>query len=228
MGNGSERNGITLADVKDSFTLERYLEQANVFIGTIGAIQHNRQHSELVSFLAYDILSTLGFPTRLAELAAIAGYLHDIGNVVNRYGHGMSGAIIVFEELLDQGMDPEEVAIIVAAIGNHEEHAQGESVNPVAAAVILADKSDVHQSRVRKVEEAAFTPRDRVNYAAKEAALLVDPDQRSIRLRLHIDTRYCSVMEYFEIFLTKMLMCKRAAEFLHCHFELLINEVKLL
>lgn len=219
---------VTLEAIKRNSILGEYMNQGNAFIGHIGAIEHNQRHAELVSFLSYDILNTLGYPQRDAELAAIAGYLHDIGNVVNRYGHGMSGAIMVFEMLVDLGMDGEEIATIIAAIGNHEEHAQGQSVNTVAAAVILADKSDVHQTRVRKTAQASFTTRDRVNFAATESALLVDADKRVITLRLKIDTRYCSVMEYFEIFLTKMLMCKRAAEFLQCKFELIINDVKLL
>lgn len=221
-------NAVTLDMVKKNTTLERYMSQGNAFIGHIGAIEHNQKHAELVSFLSYDILNTLGYSRREAELAAIAGYLHDIGNLVNRYSHGMSGAVMVFEILFEMGMDPEEMATILGAIGNHEEHAQGQSINPIAAAVILADKSDVHQSRVRKRESSSFTTRDRVNFAVKESTLLIDDAKRLITLRLRIDTHCCSVMEYFEIFLTKMLMCKRAAEFLKCQFELLINDVKLL
>jgi len=223
------KNGlITLEAIKNNTVVNEYMARGNEFIGNIGAIEHNQKHAELVSFLSYDILNSLGYSQREAELAAIAGYLHDIGNLVNRYSHGLSGAIMVLEVLMGTNMDPEEIAVILAAIGNHEEHADGQSVNPVAAAVILADKSDVHQTRVRKRESSCFTIRDRVNYAAKESALLVDDEKKVITLRLRIDTGTCSVMEYFEIFLTKMLMCKRAAEFLGCQFELLINDVKLL
>ncbi len=200
----------------------------NEYIGNIGAIEHNIHHAELVSGLCSDILKTLGFPEREAELGAIAGYLHDVGNLINRYGHGMSGAIIAFNLLLDMGMEPEEIATIMGAIGNHEEQAQGHSVNNVAAALILADKSDVHRSRVRKREMSSFTQRDRVNYAVTESKLTVDVEQKIISLRITIDTTVCSVMEYFEIFLTKMLMCRRAAEYLGCQFELVINDNKLL
>lgn len=219
---------ITLEAVKNNAVINEYMTRGNEFIGNIGAIEHSQKHAELVSFLSYDILNSLGYSQREAELAAIAGYLHDIGNLVNRYSHGLSGAIMVLEALMEMEMDPEEIAVILGAIGNHEEHADGQSVNPVAAAVILADKSDVHQARVRKREISCFTTRDRVNYATKESTLLVDDEKKTITLSLRIDTTTCSVMEYFEIFLTKMLMCKRAAEFLGCQFELLINGVKLL
>lgn len=219
---------VTLDMVKENPTVKTYMEMGNQFIGTIGAIEHNFHHAELVSRLSYDIVFALGFPKREAELAAIAGYLHDLGNLINRYGHGLSGAIIAFEILLDMSMDPAEVATIMGAIANHEEHAGGHPVNNVAAAVILADKSDVDHSRVRKHEEALFTTRDRVNFAAQDSSLAVDAENKRIAMKLKIDTNVCSVMDYFEIFLTKMMMCKRAAEFLDCHFELTINDVKLL
>ncbi|NLW64155.1 MAG: HD domain-containing protein [Syntrophomonadaceae bacterium] len=204
------------------------MEMANQFVGCIGAIEHNIAHADLVASLSYDIIFSLGYPRREAEVAAIAGYLHDIGNLVSRYRHGTWGAIMVFEYLLDLGMDPEEIATIMGAIANHEEHAGGYAVNNVCAAVILADKSDVNCSRVRKLDESSFTARDRVNYAARESVLSIDAVERSIAMRLIVDTGICSVMDYFEIFLTKMLMCKRAAEFLGCRFELTINDVKLL
>ncbi|WP_172674119.1 HD domain-containing protein [Syntrophomonas palmitatica] len=214
--------------VKANLIVQEYMSIGNDYIGNIGAIEHNIHHAELVSSLCYDILKTLGYPEREAELGAIAGYLHDVGNLINRYGHGMSGAMIAFNLLLDMGMAPEEIAIIMGAIGNHEEQAQGHSVNNVAAALILADKSDVHRSRVRKREISSFTQRDRVNYAVTESNLAVDVEHKTISLEMTIDTTVCSVMEYFEIFLTKMLMCRRAAEYLGCQFELVINDNKLL
>ncbi|MGI6434402.1 MAG: HD domain-containing protein [Syntrophomonadaceae bacterium] len=219
---------ITLEDIKNNQAVQRYMQVGNDYIGTIGAIEHSMSHADLVSQLCHDILTKLGFPSRQAELASIAGYLHDIGNLINRYGHGMSGALMAFRILLDMGMDPEEIAIIMGAIGNHEEHAQGRSVNNVAAALILADKSDVKRSRVRKRDLAAFTPRDRVNYAVTESRLEVDAPNKVISMKMRIDIEVTSVMEYFEIFLTKMLMCRRAAEYLGCKFELLINDAKLL
>lgn len=214
--------------VKKSPVVKQYMETGNSYIGNIGAIEHNMHHAELTAFLCYDILNTLGCPIREAELASIAGYLHDIGNLVNRYGHGMSGAVIAMNVLFDLNMDPGEIASIMGAIGNHEENAQGQAVNNVAAALILADKSDVHRSRVRKREVSSFTQRDRVNYAVTSSNLLVDPEDKTISLNMEIDTRVCSVMEYFEIFLTKMLMCRRAAEHLGCEFQLIINGSKLL
>ncbi|NLB87863.1 MAG: HD domain-containing protein [Syntrophomonadaceae bacterium] len=219
---------VTLETIKASKRLKEYMSQGNTYIGNIGAIEHDDSHAELTSKLCRSILEKLGYSKREAELGAIAGYLHDVGNLINRYGHGLSGAILAFNILLDLGMDPEEIAIIIGAIGNHEEHARGSSVNCVAAALILADKSDVHRSRVRKREISSFTPRDRVNYAVTETSLLVDPERRVITLEIAIDINVCSVMEYFEIFLTKMLMCRRAANFLGCEFELLINDNKLL
>jgi len=219
---------VTLDMVKDSHIVKQYMQIGNAYIGNIGAIEHNLHHAEQTSILSYEILDKLSYPKREAELAAIAGYLHDIGNLVNRYGHGMSGAIMAFYILLDLNMDPDEIAIIMGAIGNHEEHARGQSVNSVAAALILADKSDVHRSRVRKREISSFTPRDRVNYAVTNSRLLVDSEQKVIALKIDIDINVCSVMEYFEIFLTKMLMCRRAAQYLQCEFELIINDHKLL
>lgn len=219
---------VTLETIKASTQLKEYMSRGNTYIGNIGAIEHDDSHAELTSNLCRSILEKLGYSKREAELGAIAGYLHDVGNLINRYGHGLSGAILAFNLLLDLKMDPEEIAIIMGAIGNHEEHAKGSSVNSIAAALILADKSDVHRSRVRKREISSFTPRDRVNYAVTETSILVDPEKRVITLEIAIDTTVCSVMEYFEIFLTKMLMCRRAANYLGCDFELLINDTKLL
>lgn len=217
-----------LEEVKNNPVFTDFMLSANKFIGATGAIEHSVAHAERTSELASYILTTLGYPPREAELASIAGYLHDIGNLVNRYGHGLSGAILAFYGLMEMGMDTAEVATIVGAIGNHEENAGGRPVNNVAAAITLADKSDVNRVRVRKSDMAAFTPRDRVNYAVTDSRLLVDDANKIISMHITIDTAVCSVMEYFEIFLTKMLMCKRAAEFLHCEFHLLVNDTRLL
>lgn len=219
---------LTLQEVKQNKVVQKYMQIGNAYIGNTGAIEHNMHHAELTADLCYEILDKLGYPQREAELAAIAGYLHDIGNLVNRYGHGLSGAIMAFHLLLELEMEPNEIACIMGAIGNHEEHAQGKSVNNVAAALILADKSDVHRSRVRKSDMAAFTPRDRVNYAVTNSNLKIDPQNKKISMEIEIDTEVCSVMEYFEIFLTKMLMSRRAAQYLQCEFELIINENQVL
>jgi len=219
---------VTLETVKKSPYIQNYMLMGNSYIGNIGAIEHSIQHAERSARLCSDILSKLGFSQREAELGAIAGYLHDIGNLVNRYGHGLSGVLIAFNILMDLEMDAAEIAAIIGAIGNHEEHAHGDSINNVAAALILADKSDVHRSRVRKADLSHFTPRDRVNYAVTDSQLVVNPDERKISLIFVIDTSVCSVMEYFEIFLTKMLMCRHAAEYLGCKLELIMNNAKLL
>lgn len=219
---------ITLEDVKKSQVLKQYMLSGNEYIGNIGAIEHNMKHAEWTAELCRDILLQVGAMEREAELGAIAGYLHDAGNLVNRYGHGLSGAMIAFYVLLDLGMDYEEIAAIMGAIGNHEEHARGSSVNRVAAALILADKSDVHRSRVRKRDVSTFTIRDRVNYAVTKSIIKVDNDSKRILLVMRIDTEVCSVMEYFEIFLTKMLMCRRAADYLGYKFVLMINDHQLL
>lgn len=219
---------IDLELIKNHPTMLAYMELGNKYIGAIGAIEHNLAHANKVSQLSYDILYRLGFPKHEAELAAIAGYLHDVGNLVNRYGHGASGALMVFDMLVEQDADPEDIAIILGAIGMHEEHAGGYPVNSVGAAVILADKSDVSHTRVRKHEIGTFTTRDRVHYAAREASLEVDPDELNITMRLLIDTDICPVMDYFEIFMVKMMMCKRSAEFLGCRFALIINDARLI
>lgn len=219
---------LTLEAVKQHPGVRRYLEIGNTFLGSIGAIEHNLEHAQLTSKLTAEILTMLGYSAREAELGAIAGYLHDIGNMINRYGHGMSGALMAMNILLDMGMDAGEVAIIMGAIGNHEEHAHGGTVNNVSAALILADKSDVNRQRVRKEDFAQFTARDRVNYAVTHSDLKINPQERTILMELAIDTDVCSVTEYFEIFLTKMLMCKHAANYLGCEFELVINGNRLL
>lgn len=219
---------ITLADIKNNPKIITFLDQANEHLGQIGAIEHNNRHADLVSELSRKILQTLGYPERETEVAAIAGFMHDLGNVTNRYGHGLSGAILAYNILREMCMPPEEMAVIMSAIGNHEEKSGGYPVTPVGAAVILADKSDVHRTRVRKTDLAQFTRRDRVNYAVQQSGVDVDPVNKVITMKLIIDPEICSVMEYFEIFLAKMIMSRRAAAALGCQFELIINDAKLL
>lgn len=218
---------LNLCDIQHHPEIEVLMEKVHEYLKTMGAINHDEEHALYVARLSAHILKSLGYPQREVELAAIAGYLHDIGNVVNRYQHGMSGALLAFHLLSRMGMPPEEIATVIAAIGNHEEKT-GYTVSNVAAAVILADKSNVHRSRVRKEDMASFTPRDRVNYAATTSFLDVDPGKREIVMHLTIDTEIVSVMDYFEIFLTKMLLCRRAANFLNCRFGLVINNNRLL
>ena len=218
---------ITLEDIKLNPVVDSFIRKGNQFLGTMGFTDHSHRHITLVSGIARNIVQKLGYSERESELAAIAGYLHDIGNVVSRNDHGISGAMIVYPILSGMGMDPDEMAIVLSAIANHEEQ-YGQPVNIVAAALILADKSDVHRSRVRNTDFATFDIHDRVNYAAEKASVWVDTDRRVITMDLTIDIEICPVMEYFEIFLTRMILCRRAAAFLGCSFELIINGSKLL
>ena len=213
---------LTFEAIKTDPLTSALIQTADQHLKTMGFTEHGLRHVNLVSNIAQNILLRLGFSERQAELAAIAGYLHDIGNIANRKDHGRSGAVMVFNYLLDKKMDPYEAAAIVGAIGNHEEEC-GEAVNNIAAAVILADKSDVHRSRARNDDPATQNIHDRVNYAAVHSFLNVDPKKKTITLELKIDTGICSVMEYFEIFLARMMMCRRAATFLECNFKIEIN-----
>ena len=218
---------VTLQDLRNDPMIKTMIAKGNDHLGVLGFTDHGKMHVSLVSDLSYDILDQLGSPQREAELAAIAGYLHDIGNVINRQRHNQSGALMAITILRRMSMDPEEIAIVAGAIGNHDE-GNGQPINRVAAALILADKSHVHRSRVRNRDIATFDIHDRVNYAVNESLLRVDGETRVITMELSIETEICPVMEYFEIFLSRMVMCRRAASFLECQFELLINGAKLL
>lgn len=217
----------SLDDVKGIPVVRVFVEKANEHLGVLGLTEHGARHATLVSRIGQNILVRLGLPERQAELAAIAGYLHDIGNVAGRDHHGAVGATLSAEILLRAGMDPSEVATVAGAIGNHEEGV-GQPVNNVSAALILADKSDVHRSRVRNPDPATFEIHDRVNYAVLRSFLRVDGRARTVTLDLGIDTDISPVMDYFEIFLARMIMCRRAAQFLECDFKLEINGAKLL
>lgn len=218
---------VTLEMVKGDREVQVYLNKAHEHLGAIGYTEHGLRHAELVSRITHNILTHLEYPEREAELAAIAGFLHDIGNVVSRHNHGQTGAMIALQVLRRLGMPPEESAEILAAIGNHEEE-YGQPVNVLSAALILADKSDVHRSRVRNEDLATFDIHDRVNYAAERSFVRVNGAQKTVTLELTIDTKISPVMDYFEIFLTRMVMCRRAATFLGCNFEISINETRLL
>jgi hypothetical protein len=225
--NELELSDVMLEDVKKNEVINSFIQAANDYLGAIGYTEHGYRHVSLVSSVAQNILVSLGYPKRLQELAAIAGYLHDIGNVINRQDHGQSAALIAMDILKKMGLTPDEVAIIVSAVGNHEEEI-GDPVNPVAAALIIADKADVHKTRVRNPNMIALDIHDRVNYAVDRSFLNVDKEKKIIALHLNVDTKISQVIEYFEIFMSRMNMCKRAAKFLDCKFELIINERKLL
>ncbi len=218
---------IRLAEIKMDSQVDLYIRKGSEYLEVIGFTEHSYRHANLVSGVSKHILEVLGFDKREAELAGIAGYLHDIGNVVSRYDHGQSGAILAYSILKRLEMPDDEIVSIIAAIGNHEEQ-YGQAVNNVAAAIILADKADVHRSRVRNQDVSTFDIHDRVNFAVEQSFLRVDSDKKMIIMDLIIDNNTSSVMEYFEIFLSRMLMCRRAANFLGCHFGIIINGAKLL
>jgi uncharacterized protein len=213
---------LTFNEIKKDPAITAFIQKSDEHLGVMGYTEHGFRHASLVSNISQNILLRLGYPERQTELAAIAGYLHDIGNIVNRQDHGRTGAVIALNYLLEKGFDPGEAATMVGAIGNHEEEC-GEAVNNVSAALILADKSDVHRSRVRNTDLATFDIHDRVNYAAVHSFLNVNEEKRSITLELKIENSICPVMEYFEIFLARMMMCRRAAIFLGCQFKIEIN-----
>ncbi|MDR0820060.1 MAG: HD domain-containing protein [Endomicrobium sp.] len=227
MDDKNKYSNIVLKDIKKNPIVNAFIKSANDYLGTIGYTEHGVRHVKLVASIAENVLLYLDYPKRLQELAGIAGYMHDIGNVVNRKDHGQSAALVSMRLLKDMGMTPEETALIISAVGNHEEET-GDPVNPVAAALILADKSDVHKTRVRNLDISKYDIHDRVNSAVERSFLKVLKDKKIISLQLTIDTQISKVMEYFEIFMSRMLMCRRAADFLDCAFELIINERKLL
>ncbi|MDQ3991722.1 MAG: HD domain-containing protein [Actinomycetota bacterium] len=221
-----EAEPVTLDDVQNDPRFSAFIAQADRMMEGLGYTEHGFRHAGLTGKIARNVLHRLGYDAHTATLGALAGYLHDIGNTVSRRSHGQTGAILIHDVLRDR-MPPQDLAVIMGAVGNHEEE-YGQAVGPVAAAVILADKSDVHRSRVRKEAKIEFDVHDRVNYAAEQSFLRVDSAARTVTLELTIDTEISHVMEYFEIFLDRMVMCRRAAEQLDCRFSLEINGARLL
>lgn len=218
---------VTLEQVKQDKEVLCYIEIANEHLGAMGYTDHSFRHVEIVSRKASEIVGKLGLSPRMAELAGIAGYLHDIGNVVSRYNHSQSGALLAGTILTRLGMDCHELAQIIGAIGNHDE-GEGEIVNELTAVLVLADKTDVHRSRVRNKDFATFDIHDRVNYAVEESELEIDVEKRMITLHLTIDIKIVPVIEYFEIFMLRLMMCRRAADYINCQFSIIINNAKLL
>lgn len=217
---------MTYEQLKRDQAVRVYIAQADATMEALGFTEHSFAHVTKVAQTAGMILETLGYPERTVELARIAGYLHDIGNIVNRVDHSQSGAVMAFRMLDRMEFPPEEIATIVSAIGNHDE-GSGVPVNAVAAALIIADKSDVRRSRVRDKNTVSTDIHDRVNYSATAAEVQVDVDRSVLKLDLQVDTAVSSVMEYFEIFMKRMLMCRKAAEKLGLTFELDINGQRL-
>ena len=225
---GGSAAAPALDDVKRDAEVEAFLTKANEYTGIIGYTEHGLRHANLCANIASNVLRRLGFDERTVQLGAIAAYLHDIGNAVTRDKHGQTGAIIAKDLLADLGFDYEEIATVMGAIANHEEQEGGQPVSAVSAAVILADKSDVHRSRVRNPKTTSFDIHDRVNFAATSSEIKVSRKDKLITLDLHIDTEVAPLMEYFEIFLSRMIQCRRAAEVLRCSFALVINDTRLL
>ncbi len=202
--------------------IRTYITRADASLLALGYTEHSFPHVVKCAETAAGLLRDLGHDEREVELARIAGYMHDIGNVINRADHAQSGAVMAFRILDKLGMAPEDVAVVITAIGNHDEHTAF-PVNAVAAALILADKTDVRRSRVRNKDTISFDIHDRVNYAVTEADLTLNKDDDTLTLALSIDTDICAVMDYFEIFLTRMLLCRKAAEFFSLTFRMVIN-----
>ena len=217
---------LTYEDIKKNEEIKTYIRKADESLLAMGYTEHSFAHVTRVAQIASEILDELDYSAREIELAKIAAYLHDIGNVVNRNDHGQTGAVMAFRILDKLDMDPEDVATIITAIGNHDEKAAF-PVNSVAAALMIGDKSDVRYTRVRNSDIASFDIHDRVNYAVKESKVNVI-DKKIIELRLKLDTNICSVMDYFEIFLGRMVLCRKAAEKLNCEFRLVMNGQKVI
>ena len=218
---------ITFEELKQNEAIRTYITKADESLGALGYTEHSFAHVCQVAETAAYILEALGHDAHDVELAKIAGYLHDIGNLINRIAHSQSGAIMAFKLLTDMGMEPADVATVATAIGNHDE-GTGVPVNPIAAALILADKSDVRRSRVRNQDKASFDIHDRVNYSVKKSQLKINEERTIVKLKLTVDTHYGSVMDYFEIFMERMLLCRKAAERLGLQFKLIINEQQLI
>lgn len=214
---------VTYNEIKHNEAIKVYIKKADDSLSALGFTEHSFAHVGKVAEMAGYILRETGATDREIELAKIAGYMHDIGNVVNRSEHSQSGAVLAFRILSNIGMEPEEIATIICAIGNHDE-GTGTPVDNVSAALILADKSDVRRSRVRNRDPLSFDIHDRVNYSVASSNLVINEEKTEVKLILEIDTQYSSVMDYFEIFLGRMMLCKKAAEKLGLRFRLVIND----
>ena len=218
---------MTFEEIAKNPTIRAYIQRADESLVALGFTEHSFSHVTHVAETVKYILETLGYDHHTVEIAQIAGYLHDIGNLVNRVEHSQSGAVMAFQILNDLHFDPEDTATIVTAIGNHDE-GTGVPVNPVAAALILADKADVRRSRVRNRDISKFDIHDRVNYSVTKSLLKINEDHTLVKLKLSVDTHFGSVMDYFEIFMDRMILCRKAAEKLGLQFKLIINEQQLI
>ena len=218
---------MTYKEITNSEAIKTYIIRADESLGALGFTEHSFAHVMHVAETAGYIWETMGYDDRTVELAKIAGYLHDIGNLINRVDHSQSGAMMTWSILRDMDCDPAELATIVTAIGNHDE-GTGVPVNAVAAALILADKADVRWTRVRNKDISSFDIHDRVNYSVKKSELTINDEKTLVNLKLTVDTQFGSVMDYFEIFMERMILCRKAAERLGLQFKLTINEQQLI
>ena len=218
---------ITFESLKQNEEIRTYISMADRSLAALGFTEHSFAHVTKVAKTAGYILQTLERPAHEVELVKIAGFLHDIGNLVNRVDHSQSGAVMAFQLLRTMDITPEDLATVVTAIGNHDE-GTGVPVDDLSAALIIADKSDVRRSRVRNQDKTTFDIHDRVNYSVKQTVLKINEERTNIKLKMHIDTKYCSIMDYFQIFLTRMNLCRQAARKLGLEFKLIINEQTLL
>ena len=218
---------MTYKEIRKNKEIKAFIKRAGINLTSLGFTDHSEVHTTLVADRAAAILKEFGYDEHTIELAKIAGYMHDIGNCVNRTDHAHSGAIMAMTILRSMGMDAKEIAVVIAAIGNHDEKT-GTAVDAVSAALILADKTDVRRNRVRGRDRTKFDIHDRVNFAAISSVLQMDREKRQITLDIQLDDEICSVLDYFEIFLERMLMCRRAAEMLGCSFKLKANGSKVL
>jgi metal-dependent HD superfamily phosphatase/phosphodiesterase len=225
-GENKRMNEITFKQIRECNEINMYIEKGDTVLAVLGITEHSKAHAMKVATIAGNILKELGYSEHVIELAKITVYMHDIGNCVNRNDHAHNGAILSYQILKGLNMNPEDIATIMAAIGNHDEKT-GTAVDAVSAAVILADKTDVRRNRVRNQEKSAFDIHDRVNYAAVTSKLDINMENKTIQLDIKLDDKICSVMDYFEIFLQRMIMCKRAAEVLDLKFRLYANGSKL-
>jgi hypothetical protein len=226
----SKENGralVTVDVLKRDQLVQAFIKRADAQLGVLGFTEHGQRHVSLVANISRNVLQRLGYPERTCDLAAIAGYLHDVGNTVSRRDHATAGALIARDILLGHGMDPDEVAAVMGAIGNHEE-STGDPVGEISAALNIADKSDVHRSRVRETNPAKFDIHDRVNYATLHSFVRAEPEGKRIDLEMSIDTSIAPLMDYFEIFLHRMIFIRRAVTFLECEFRLTINRNRIL
>ncbi|MCU6762838.1 Uncharacterized conserved protein [uncultured Roseburia sp.] len=221
-----DKKGITYKQIRKNEEINLLIEKGNDVLGVLGYTEHSRKHAAKVAETAGDILKSLGFDKHQIELSRIAGYMHDIGNGINRHDHAHSGGLLAYQILKELGMPLCDAITVAAAIGHHDE-ATGTAIDIVSAALILADKTDVRRNRVRNKVITGFDAHDRVNYAALSSKLTVNAEKKVIQMDLELDDSMCTVMDYFEIFLQRMLMSKRAAEVLNCSFKLYANGSKL-